>query len=203
MGRTAFWGRIKQSLSENQYTASTVTWSIFVFSVPLVYLNEKMIVAAPPHHLQQHQQWCFSLWTLASCQIYTEEDCTDMICRSHCELLTSMSSTGRFPLWLNWFLNAAFRHFCAAHNVPLKKIITSIPFYPAFCHSVHLGKYSNCMIRGILKEKPSEFSISLFSSSYYSVSEANSVGFILSKCFDSCSTYCVAWRLQHWKWHLL
>lgn len=136
--------------------------------------------------VQQHQQWCFSLWTLASCQIYTEEDFTDLICRSHCELVTSMSSTGRFSLWLNWFLNAAFRHFCNPHNVPLKKVITSIPFYPAFCHSVHLGKYSTCMIR-VLKEKPSVFSISLFSSYCYSVVEANSVGFILSK----------------WHWHIL
>lgn len=101
-----------------------------------------------------------------------------MICRamlpSRCALLTSMSSTGRFPSGLNWFVNAAVRPLCAAYNVPLKnreKIISSIPFYPALCHSVHLGKCSTCMIRGILKEKLTEFNISIFSSGCYSVLE--------------------------------
>lgn len=43
-----------------------------------------------------------------------------------------------------------------------KIIISSVPFYPALCHSVHLGKCSTCMIRGILKEKPTKFNISIF-----------------------------------------
>lgn len=75
-------------------------------------------------------------------------------------LLTSMSSTNRFPSRLNWFVNGAVWPFCAAYNVPLKKWEKrSIPFYPVFCHSVHLGKSITCMIRRILKEKPDGFSI--------------------------------------------
>lgn len=81
---------------------------------------------------------------------------------------TSMSSTGRFPLGLNRFLNAVVPPaFCTAYNVPLKnsgrkKIISSFPFYPALCHFIHLGKCSTCMIRGILKEKWAAFTISIF-----------------------------------------
>ncbi len=110
-------------------------------------------------------------------------------------LLTSMSSTSRFPSGLNWFVNAAVRRFCAAYNVPLKnreKIISSIPFYPALCHSVHLGKCSTCMIKGILKEKATEFNISIFPSPYHSVLDLEQ-----SKVF--CLTVLVTHTLTHAK----
>lgn len=148
-----------------------ISVSLTVFKWKDVYHS---VVA--PQLLQLLYQLCVR--SLTPSQIHTEEACTDVSFAeqwsqpSHCAFLTSMSSTSRFPSGFNWFVNGTVHPFCSAYNVPLKnreKIISYIPFYPALCHSVHLGKCSTCMIRGILKGKATEFNISIFSFSYYSV----------------------------------
>lgn len=176
VGRTAFWWRIKHSLTDRIDTL--LNWhglclhSLY-FCLPLYIQMERWCLSQQP----DHNIFCGTRF------VYGPLDPVKFIHTKIVQiyhvwsnvpnsLWTSMSSTSRFPLGLNWFVNGAVRPFCGAYNEPLKnreKIISSIPFYPALCHSVHLGKCSACMIRGILKEKTTEFNISIFSSPCYSV----------------------------------
>lgn len=96
---------------------------------------------------------------------------------------SSMSSTGRFPSGLQRFLNATVHPFCVACKVPLEKnifkekIISLVPFYPALCCSVHLGKCSSRLISAAPKDK-FKFSVSVFSSLLCTVRHNPAAGLI-------------------------